>query len=177
MMHHWTGLSWAYCCYCAFVYTVNTRVSEQNGNEFADNIIPCIVVKWWFGFSVKFPVTICYHRGDKYLGIEQVPSHYLRQWWPISPADICVCKIWQIYLLCMFYITLIKTKFNQCNVFSAISSFAIYLSWTDIYLATNYNLISSSYAIICCIDQWDNKHRFGCSSSAGYLSLKWSSRH
>ena len=65
---------------------------------------------------------------------------------------VCVCDIWLINLRCMVCISLINSQFNQYNVSSAISSFPIYLSWTDNNLATNYNLISISYAIISCID-------------------------
>ena len=72
-------------------YVINLSSPGQNGHCFTDNIFKCICmneafcISLWISpkfFSLSVQLTINYHWLMEWLGIKQMMSHYLNQYWP-----------------------------------------------------------------------------------------------
>ena len=79
---------------------VNTLRLKQNGGHFAKTVSNSFSWMKMFEFWLKFYLSLCLsvqmttkHYWFRYrLGAEQVPSHYLNQWWPSLKTNICTTR-------------------------------------------------------------------------------------
>ena len=135
--------------------------------------------KFHWGLFLRVQLTISQHWFKLWLGTEQVPSHYLGQYWPSSLTHICGTRgrwVIMVTLLCVITCAIVKRTFavylhfwQALNSLQRLEAAACHFSLLDTMLWLSYPIINDNNG--CNINR--KMHNARWISSEHHCNSKW----